>query len=214
MGPITSIQGLNMSFRKKALTAAAVTTLSFSAFAAENGPQGYIGFSIGQATVEDFCDDSPDGFSCEDSALSGRLHAGSHLNDFVDLEIGYRYIDDVGISASINGISAKVDINVHTLDTTLQFGFPAEGPFRIFSKAGLLLWKLNLEASATNGSLSASESDDDSGVALRTGLGVSYDLSDKVTIRGDWDYLVDVGDEDETGEADIHVFSVGPQFRF
>ena len=214
MSPITGIQGLNMSFRKKALTAAAITTLSFNAFAAEKGPQGYLGFSLGQATVEDFCDDTPDGFSCEESALTGRVYAGSHLNEFIDLEIGYRYIDDVGISASINGISAKVDINVHTLDTTLQFGLPAEGPFRIFSKVGLLLWKLNAEASASDGITSFSESDDDSGVALRTGLGVSYDISDKVTIRGDWDYLVDVGDEDEMGEADIHIFSVGPQFRF
>ncbi len=62
--------------------------------------------------------------------------------------------------------------------------------------------------------MTVSESDSDSGVAFRTGLGVSYDVSDTLRLRADWDYLVNVGDEDELGQTDINVFSIGPEFRF
>ncbi|MBJ6137912.1 hypothetical protein [Marinobacter litoralis] len=50
------------------------------------------------------------------------------------------------------------------------------------------------------------------GAAFRTGLGVTFDVSDMVRLRADWDYLVNVGDEDEAFETDINVFSVGPEF--
>jgi OOP family OmpA-OmpF porin len=49
---------------------------------------------------------------------------------------------------------------------------------------------------------------------LRFELGMSHQVSEQLRLRADWDLLLNVGDEDETGEADINVFSVGPEFRF
>lgn len=152
--------------------------------------------------------------SCDDDAVSFRIHGGTELTDFANLEVGYRYIDDVEASGFISGVAVAAAINGHFVDTTLQLGLPESGPFKVFSKAGLMLWRLNYEVEASNGFLSISESDDDSGVAFRTGLGMSYQVSEQLRLRADWDLLLNVGDEDETGEADINVFSVGPEFRF
>ncbi len=55
---------------------------------------------------------------------------------------------------------------------------------------------------------------DDSGVSLRTGLGALMRITDMVRLRVEWDYLVDVGDDNEYGESDIHIFSIGPEFHF
>ena len=57
-------------------------------------------------------------------------------------------------------------------------------------------------------------SGDDTGVACRTGLGVSYEVAKRIRLRADWDLLLNVGDEDELGETDINVFSVRSEFRF
>lgn len=180
------------------------------AHAAEARP-GYFGVSAGQATVDDFCGSAS---SCDDSALALRIYGGTELNGFANLEFGYRYIDDVEASGVVNGVGVAAAINGHFVDTTLQLGMPESGPFKVFTKAGLMLWRLNYEAAASDGFQTVSVSDDDTGVAFRTGLGMSYEVSDGLRLRADWDLLLNVGDEDETGETDINVFSVGPEFRF
>lgn len=200
-----------MKFNKSVLALSLAVLAHSSAQAAE--PQaGYVGVSLGQATVDDFCDGSET--SCDDSALSLRVYGGTELNGFANLEFGYRYIDDVEASGVLSGVGVAVAANGHFVDTTFQLGMPEAGPFKVFTKAGLLLWRLNYEAAASNGFMTVSESDSDTGVAFRTGLGVSFDVSDSVRLRADWDYLVNVGDEDESFETDINVFSVGPEFRF
>lgn len=192
--------------------------LPLAAFAAQAPAQsagplaGYAGFTVGQAKVDDLCD----GFegSCDDSSLSFRVHGGAELSSFANLELGYRYVDDVEASGVVSGIGVAAAINGHFVDTTLQLGLPESGPFKFFTKAGLMLWRLNYEVAASNGWMTVSEEDDDTGVAFRTGLGMSYQVSDQLRLRADWDLLLNVGDDDETGEADINIFSVGPEFRF
>src|SRR5690554_6155371 len=200
-----------MNLRNTALLVALATGIHGPVYAMEARP-GYVGLTLGQATVDDFCDGSES--SCDDSALSFRVHGGTELNNFANLEFGYRYIDDLEASGFISGLGLAVAVNGHFVDTTLQLGMPETGPFKFFAKAGLMLWRLNYEAAASDGFQTVSVSDDDTGVALRTGLGMSYQISDRVRLRADWDLLLNVGDEDETGETDINVFSVGPEFRF
>ncbi|GGC77353.1 outer membrane beta-barrel protein [Marinobacter halophilus] len=200
-----------MKLNRTALLLAIVAISHAPAYATEAKP-GYFGISAGQATVEDFCDGSE--ASCDDSALSFRIYGGTELNGFANLEFGYRYIDDIEASGVISGIGVALAVNGHFVDTTLQLGMPETGPFKVFTKAGLMLWRLNYEAAASNGFQTFSVSDNDTGVAFRTGLGISYEISERVRLRADWDLLLNVGDEDETGETDINVFSFGPEFRF
>ncbi len=196
----------------KLLLALTVAAIAAPVAQAAEPKQGYAGITVGQATVDDFCGGGES--SCDDSAISFRVHGGTELNDFVNLELGYRYIDEVEASGFINGIAVAAAVNGHFVDTTLQLGMPETGPFKVFAKAGLMLWRLNYDVAASNGFQTFSASDDDSGVALRTGLGASYEVSEKVRVRADWDLLLNVGDDDELGEADINVFSVGPEFLF
>jgi len=182
-----------------------------TANAAQKG-EGYFGVSLGQATVDDFCGGGES--SCDDSAISLRIHGGNQLSSFANLEFGYRYISDVETAGTINGIGVAAAVNGHFIDTTLQLGMPETGPFKVFTKAGVLLWRLNYDVAASNGFQTFSASDSDSGVGFRTGLGATYEVSEGVRLRADWDFLVNVGSEDELGETDINVFTVGPEFLF
>lgn len=196
----------------KLILACVITAVSTSAAQAMEPKRAYAGLTLGQATVDDFCGGGE--ASCDDSAVTFRIHGGTELNDFANLEFGYRYIDEVEASGFFDGIGVAASVSGHFVDTTLQLGLPETGPFKVFTKAGLMLWRLNYEVAASNGFQSFSASDDDTGVALRTGLGASYEVSDKIRVRADWDLLLNVGDDDELGEADINIFSVGPEFLF
>ena len=200
-----------MTLKKAALLISIAALAHAPAHASEARP-GYFGISAGQATVDDFCDGSE--YTCDDSALALRIHGGTELNGFANLEFGYRYIDDLEASGVISGVGVAAAVNGHFVDTTLQLGMPEAGPFKVFTKAGLMLWRLNFEAAASNGYQTIFVEDDETGVAFRTGLGVSYEVSDTLRLRADWDLLLNVGDEETTGESDINVFSVGPEFRF
>ncbi|GAA0838802.1 hypothetical protein GCM10009113_01260 [Marinobacter szutsaonensis] len=91
---------------------------------------------------------------------------------------------------------------------------PESAPFKAFAKAGVVYWQLNYDSSWTSGLGSYTDSDDDSGASLRTGLGVSYEVAEGFRVRADWDLILDVGDDDDLGESDINVFSIGPEFLF
>lgn len=193
-----------MKTRKLLMTAVVFTAFAGSAYAGDSG-EGYFGLSFGQADVKDFCENGLD--SCDDTAFTGRIHGGVHLNRYTDVEFGYRYIDDVDASFGI----AELRANGHFVDATMQFGVPGTGPFQVFAKAGAMYWLVDYKISAPI--LGISESDDEDGVSLRTGIGVRYDVNEDISLRADWDYLVDVGNND-IGDRDIQVFSFGPEVRF
>lgn len=186
------------------MSAVAFTAFAGSAYAGDSG-EGYFGLSFGQADVKDLCEDGFD--SCDDTAFTGRIHGGVHLNSYTDVEFGYRYIDDVDRSIGLY----EAEANGHFLDATFQVAAPVTGAFRVFAKAGAMYWRVDYTESVAV--LGISESDEEDGVSLRTGIGARYELNDDISLRADWDYLVDVGNND-IGETDIQVFSFGPEVRF
>lgn len=203
-----------MKTRKLLITA--TTLLAFAGHAnAADGGTGYFGLSLGQAKVKDWCEGETR--TCDDTAVTGRIYGGRQLTSYVGLEFGYRYMDDVDASGFVDagwaGVAlVDVESKGHFVDATLQLGVPGSGPFQVFAKAGAMYWMLEHKAKAELNGLSASASDDEDGVAFRTGIGARYDLNEDISLRADWDYLVDVGDD--MGETDIQVFSFGPEVRF
>lgn len=197
-----------MKIRRALFATAALAALSGQVQA--EARQGYFGVSLGQATVDDFCGGGES--SCDDSVVSGRIYGGTQLNGFASAEFGYRYVSELEASGYANGVSAHLAVRGHFADATLQLGLPESGPFQVFTKAGLMFWLLDYDVTGSYQGYYVSMSDNDSGVGFRTGLGARYDITENISLRADWDYLVNVGDD--LGETDINVFSAGPEFRF
>ncbi|QSP94427.1 outer membrane beta-barrel protein [Marinobacter salinisoli] len=200
-----------MKWRRFVVLGLLVLAFHGQAFGGQPGG-GYIGFSLGQATFEDFCDGSES--TCDDGAVSFRAYGGTRLTDVVSFELGYRFIDEIEASGVVNGDPLALGVEGHLFDTSVQLGVPASGPLQVHTRVGLVLWHLNYEVFAIDRFGPFSVTDDDSGFALRGGLGVTFDVSRSLRLRADWDLYLDVGDRDEFGESDINVFSVGPEFRF
>jgi len=180
--------------------------------------QGYAGISLGQAEVKDFCDglSGLSGVDCDDTALSGRLYAGGFFDKYLAFEAGYRYIDETSAEGAIpDVVSAGIDASYHMFDSSLLVFTPEFGPVRLFAKAGLQFWRQDVDAKLTVLSEGFNGSEQESGLAFRTGAGATIDFTESFGLRLEWDYLQNVGDDViDNLESDIHIFSVGPEFRF
>ncbi|MES2354706.1 MAG: porin family protein [Pseudomonadota bacterium] len=80
----------------------------------------------------------------------------------------------------------------------------------LFGKVGA--FHSNLESSCTTNILTCSGSD--RSTDLSYGVGLRYDFTKTVSVRGEWDHFRRFGSHDVVGEPDRDFFSVGVGFKF
>jgi|GEM_PF-769443 len=183
----------------------------------------YAGVSLGQAEVSDFCDGaSAVGVECDDKAFTGRITAGGFIAKYLAFEGGYRYIDDTTadyqVSVGGNTLGLEADVSYHMYDGSLLVFTPEWGPARFFAKAGAQFWYQKVEGSISVNGAKSSGSESETGVGFRTGLGAVFEFNQDFAVRAEWDYLKNIGDDYDADisnlESDMHIFSIGPEFRF
>lgn len=180
----------------------AASALAFSGPTLAQDTGFYAGFSLGQATADDTCTGiSGPGVSCDDKDTAWKILGGYQFNRNLALEFGY--IDLGEVSASGPGGSASIESSAFEL---VALGIlPLADKFSVYGKVGLYRG----ETDATAPGISLSESNTD----LTFGIGVRYDITRNLGIRGEWQKYQDVGGG-EIGEADVDVISVGIIWRF
>lgn len=178
---------------------------------AQSDAGGYMGAGFGQAMAPDFCSEEPGLIltTCEDKDSAFKLFGGFQFNRNFALEASYFDLGVLPSSGSVFGI--PFDLKFEATAFTLQgVGIaPVSDELSIFGKAGLSFW--NLDASGTVGGVSGSVSED--GVDIALGLGAQFLISNNMSIRAEWDFFPDFGNDD-TGEGDMHMISVGLVFSF
>jgi OOP family OmpA-OmpF porin len=166
----------------------------------------YIGGSIGQAKVQDFCSGFS-GVQCEDSDTAWRIFGGYQVNRHFALELGYHELGEVSISNA--GLFAKVEAKVFEL--VAVGSLPVADRFSIYGKLGIYRgdtdFSTNLVVPGIPSSISETNTD------LTYGFGLRYDFTKNFGIRGEWQRYQDVGGS-QIGEADIDVISIGVIYRF
>jgi OOP family OmpA-OmpF porin len=144
----------------------------------------YIGGHIGQADIDEVGD--------EDTSF--KILGGYQINRNFAAEVGYI---DFG-KTSTSGVTFKGNawevVGVGILPVANKFG--------VYGKLGFF-WGEG-EASGPGGSAK------DDSVEFTYGVGVQYDFTPNLGVRGEWQKYTDVGN----GASDVDVLSVGVVFRF
>lgn len=160
----------------------AAATLTFPAASMAQAKAGESSWYVGGQLGKADWDRAND----EDTSI--RLLGGYQINKSIAAEVGYI---DFG---SVSGGSAKGKawdlVGVGTI--------PVADKFSVYGKLGVA-WS-EVKGFGQN----------ESGLDLTYGVGVSYDFSPTVAFRGEWQKYPDAGD----GATDIGVLSVGVIFRF
>lgn len=195
--------------------------------AAEGGPlSGLYGSASFGSTKADI--DEIAGANIDDTDTGYSIGLGYEFNKYVSFEIGYIDLGKATVDASASSsgtINGKPITFVGTLNAKVEadgfyygpkLSYPVTEQFDIFAKAGLFSWDADAEAIASGnltyngivyaGSVTATASDD--GTDFYGGLGLSYDLTDMVTLEAEWTRYTDVAD------SDVDFIGAGLVFKF
>lgn len=163
----------------------------------------------------------------DDSDTAYSIGIGYDFNKYIAIETGWLDLGQISGSVS-DSASGTLYGKSYTATGAVTFKAEADGfylgpivsipvteKFKAYAKAGVYFWDMDADASATisltyDGTTYAADekaSLSDDGEDLYYGLGASYDVTDKLTVRADW-IRYDVYD------VDIDLFSASLIFKF
>lgn len=166
----------------------------------------YIGATVGQSKVKDFCS----GFAtpCEDTDTALKILGGYQFSKHFALELGYSQLGEASINNG-GGLFAKVEA---TAWEVVAVGIlPVADRFSIYGKAGMYRADSDFSTNVVLPGLpqSFSESNND----LTFGIGLQFDISRNLALRAEWQRYQDLGGP-QIGESDLDVMSIGVTYQF
>jgi OOP family OmpA-OmpF porin len=201
----------------KQLTIAAATFATFSAAGAATTPESgwYLGGSLGQSRFD--ADTTGFNGSTDKRDTAWNLFGGYQLNRNLGIELGYIDLGNSSFNGTLGvpigpfpagaGAVGSIDATAWTLAAVGTIPFTQR--FSGYAKLGMNYNETTLNASV--GGVSGSSSDRNTG--LLAGLGLKYELTPSVGLRGGWDRYR-IGDDATGGKGDVDFWSVGLQFKF
>jgi OOP family OmpA-OmpF porin len=162
----------------------------------------YVGASAGQSTT-DSCVVA--GSSCDDSDTAWKVFGGLAMNEYISMEVGYLDLGTVDYSAP-TGARETDGMMVDLIGT-----FALNPSFTVLVRGGMNF--LNTEV---DGAIAGTPTNNvgDTDISWSLGLGGQFNFNEHVGLRVEWERFFEVGEEYETGEADIDLISAGIVYTF
>ena len=186
----------------------------------------YIGGGVGSAKA-DFASGDFSGFAtgtrtADDDDVSSRIFGGYRLSPNLAVEGGLAFLGSYKQRYNDGGNLAVYDYNASALTIALAGSLPVAGGFSLIGRVGVAFTASELRLRRDDGNANPPFCPDSwwysdcssQSTNLYWGLGAQFDVSPRWGIRVDYDNYGEVGDEFETGRADIEVVSVNFIWRF
>ena len=155
--------------------------LLFVSITPVSAEDAYVGGSVGSVDYEG--DDAGTGF---------KLYGGLEIDDVHSVEAGYADLGAYSESFAIPFFgTTKFTASAWALyvDGIARVALDSEKKLNAFGKLGLALYDSEAKISSP---LVGSVSGDESGIALKYGIGISYDIDEKISVRAEFEnYDVD-----------------------
>lgn len=191
---------------------AAVAVCGASAARAEAvGSGAYFGLSAGQTMLPDYCESAPGLVvtTCDDEDTGYRIFGGYKFHTNLAVEGAYVNFGAFPATGSYLGLPFGVETELTGFTAHAVGMIPLGDRFTLLGRAGAIFW--NMDSSAQVFGFSGSESESGADIAL--GIGGQFNFTPNFGLRADFDLYPDLGNDD-TGEADVTMVSVGLVFSF
>lgn len=155
-----------------------------------------IGGGVGAASLnEDF-----DGFNIDADSTAFRLTIGWQFNDHFSLEAGYHNFGRFEQSVDVAGTPVDVSLKADGFTLGANASLPLGERFSLFGRAGAFFW----DGDADINGVSQARPEDTN---LFLGIGLSYRLTEKLELTGDWSRY-------ELEDTESDVATMGLRYRF
>lgn len=196
------------------------------ALAQGGGTGWYIGGGVGSTKADfvrsDFTGLATGAYSADDDEVGARFFGGYRFAPNLAVEGGLATLGSYRHRFDNAGNVAVYDYNVSALTFALAGNLPVAGGFSLNGRAGIAFTAAELDLRRNNGTANPPFCPDSwwySDCTSRStnfywGVGAQFDLGARWGLRLDYDNYGEVGDEFETGRADIEQVSVNFVWRF
>jgi opacity protein-like surface antigen len=186
--------------------------------------KGYAGGGLGISTYQDFCDNVPPGFTCDDDGFAWRLQAGYMFMPWLGVEGSYTNFGDARIPAFLispppNTTPLPSDAEARTQAYALSAILRAPlGPVGLFAKVGYAAVTAKLAGSAavqdnTTGAVTFfnAQARETKGQFFY-GVGATFDFTPQWHVRFDWDRTE--AQDNINPKYDVDAYTLGIGYRF
>ncbi|EHH1079253.1 porin, partial [Vibrio parahaemolyticus] len=174
------------------------TELAFPPF--QNGHL-YLGARAGWAAYQDAC--GSDALDCTDDTFGYGLYLGYQFNSWLALEGGMTSYGSPDARYS----SGDVDADVYGGELAAKLSYPLTERLDVFTRLGGAWQRIDKDFSPMPDAIESSEWN------LMSSIGMSYRLSQRWSVRGEYQFIDGIGDGD-VEQADSHFTSVGLTYHF
>lgn len=198
---------------------------------AQHGAGMYVGVHLGEAKAQiDTAKDGQDlqssgfantGVTADDTTSAWSLLIGYRFSRYVAAEAAYMATSDFTESTtvtSVNGVPVtptpiNIKIKPRNIFTAAAVGMlPITDQFYPYAKVGVYQAKLDVETNAPT--LGPNQSQSATNHGWLGGVGIAFNITPYLTVRGEYQRLNKVGDENTTGQSNIDFMSVGLVYNF
>jgi OOP family OmpA-OmpF porin len=179
-----------------ALAALFLTTSSFTALAAEESSQGYVGVSAGKSDIDTGIGSLTGTASLDESDTGIKIFAGFNINENFAIEGHYADLGEFSLSGNTNDTfvdegttytflvdNVKVAMKVKSIGVAGIYKFNIDDTITPFVKLGIQRWDEKITVSV--GTVSGSAEDD--GTDPFYGLGASVSAADNIDVRAEFE---------------------------
>jgi OOP family OmpA-OmpF porin len=170
----------------------------------------YLGGSLGQSKAKDACGSAAR--SCDDKDTAWKLFGGYQINRNFAAEFGYTDLGKATASGVVSGVNVTADFEANAWEL-VGIGSIPFGRISPYGKLGLYRGEVKGRAIGTLGGTTLTANGKDTNTDLTFGLGVKFDFTTHIAIRGEWQRYQKMGGND-VGKSDVDVISVGATYRF
>jgi len=186
----------------------AAAAASPGAFAQEEH-KVYLGGSFGSTKLNGGCDDARSAFamfggtvsSCDDKGTGWKIFGGLQINKYFAVEGTYINWGELSGSGTLIGVPVSISGDAKSFGVAAVGILPINDRFSLFGKAGVL----NTTVGARVAGGGAVGTNDETDTELHLGVGALFHLTDRWSIRGEWE---------RTQDSEIDMMSIGIQYRF
>ncbi|EIZ1552080.1 OmpA family protein [Vibrio parahaemolyticus] len=161
----------------------------------------YLGARAGWAAYQDAC--GSDALDCSEDTFGYGLYLGYQFNSWLALEGGMTSYGSPDARYS----SGDVDADVYGAEIAAKLSHPLTERLDVFTRLGGVWQRIDKEFSPMPDAIESSEWN------LMSSIGMSYRLSQRWSVRGEYQFIDGIGDGD-VEQADSHFTSIGLTYHF
>jgi OOP family OmpA-OmpF porin len=153
----------------------------------------------------------------DDTGEGLKIYVGYNVSRYAAIEFGYSDFGKFTIHdrLSATGVNAveSAEFKGYSFDLS-ALGIARIGDlFSLYGRAGASFWNLEFRHQMTGSLPNFKETQKDFGISPLFGVGMGFRLHEKGTVRVEYQRYLDIGNDD-MGQSDIDVISVGAQYHF